>query len=248
MRKIRAVIVDDDLFTREELRDKLDILGLNVEIIADFEHPLEAIESINRTQPDLIFLDIQMPVLNGFEMLDHLNDFSYEVIFITSYNQYAIEAIRYSALDYLLKPLKDEELIKSIERFQNKKERTLTPSKINTLQHNMRANDHDHFQLIIPTRSGEMQFPINQIVRLEADSNYTWIYVLRTPKFLASKTLKELEEQLNHIDFIRAHKSHLVNRKHILQLTENGQLLLRDQSLIEVSRRRLGEVKNLIRI
>jgi two-component system LytT family response regulator len=183
--------------------------------------------------------------MNGFEMLDHLHHISYEVIFVTSYNQYAIEAIRYSALDYLLKPLKDEELIKSIERFENKKERTLTPTKITTLQHNMRAVGNEDFQLIIPTRTGERQFPVNQIVRLEADSNYTWIHALRTAKFLASKTLKELEEQLSNNNFIRAHKSHLVNRKHILQLTEEGQLVLRDESRIEVSRRKLSEVKAL---
>ena len=246
MRKIRAVIVDDDVFTREDLKDKLGELDINIDVVADFEQPLEAIESINRLEPELLFLDIQMPIMNGFEMLDHLDTSKFEVIFITSYNQYAIQAILYSALDYLLKPLKEAELVNALQRFREKSERTLTSSRISNLQYNLRAKAHEEFQLVIPTRTGERQFAINQIVRLEADSNFTWIHVLRTAKFLASKTLKELEEQLSDSNFIRAHKSHLVNLKHIIQLTQEGELILRDNSKVEVSRRKLSEVKALL--
>jgi two-component system LytT family response regulator len=246
--KIRAVIVDDDEFVREELKDLIrESFSNDLELVGDFEHPLEAIESIRKIKPDLVFADIQMPVMNGFEMLDHLDTGTFEVIFITSFNQYAIRAIRYSALDYLLKPIKAEDLHAAILRYKQRTEKILTSARLANLKHNFNTRDEKDFQLIIPTKHGEHQFTIPEIVNCEADSNYTMIHLVKNRKFLASKTLSDIEAMLPQDKFIRIHKSHLVNLQHIEKISSNDEVVLTNQEVIAISRRRLTEVKLAIK-
>lgn len=245
---LKAVIVDDDDFVRQELKaDLSQYFREEIEVLMDFADPELAIPFIKSQHPDLIFLDIQMPGMNGFEMLDQLDTDVFEVIFITSFNQYAIQAIKYSALDYLLKPIDRAELKKAIERYRIKSEKTLTVQRLSNLKHNMLAEHESRFQLLIPTKQGEHQFLAHDIIRCEADSNYTEIHLVNKRKFLASKTLGDIEEMLSKENFMRIHKSHLVNSAHITQLTSQDELLMTDKTRIPISRRRLQEVKELVR-
>ncbi|MFN0032885.1 MAG: LytR/AlgR family response regulator transcription factor [Flavobacteriales bacterium] len=246
--KIKSVIVDDDAFARGELKELLaNQFSAEVELMSEFENPQHAIHYIQSHQPQLIFLDIQMPHMTGFEMLEQLDTTNFEVIFCTSFDKYAIQAIKHSALDYLLKPIDETELRKAIERFKEKTEKTLTNMRLANLKHNMNAQDENHFQLIIPTKQGEHQFPAQDIVRCEADSNYTAIHLVSKKKFLASKTLGDIEEMLSREKFLRIHKSHLVNTAHITQLTSQDEVVMSDSMRIPISRRRLAEVKSAVR-
>ena len=245
MEKIKTIIIDDDVFIHEQLKDKLKLLFPEVHVAAVCENAIHGIEAIKKYLPDLIFLDIQMPGLSGFEMLNHVDRNQLKVIFITSFNQYAIEAIRYSAFDYLLKPIKDEELKNALNRFQQTADELSFKGKIENLLHNIN-NSKEEFQLIIPLRQGEKKLQVNAIVRCEADSNYTHFYLSDKSKFTASKTLKECEELLSEKDFIRVHKSHLINKRFIQSLTNNNRVKLTDGSTVEVSRRKWQEVKNSI--
>ncbi len=246
--KIKSIIVDDDPFARAEVKELLaNNFSTDVELMADFENPKHAIKYIQSHHPQLIFLDIQMPHITGFEMLEQLDTSNFEVIFCTSFNQYAIQAIKLSALDYLLKPIEEHELRKAIERFKQKTEKTLTQLRLANLKHNMNAHDENQFQLIIPTKQGEHQFPAQDIIRCEADSNYTSIHLVSKKKFLASKTLGDIEEMLSREKFLRIHKSHLVNTAHINQLTSQDEVVMKDGVHIPISRRRLAEVKSILR-
>jgi two-component system, LytTR family, response regulator len=246
--KIRTFIIDDDPFIRHELKNELQSRhGQDIDIIGVYDNPEEALFALKKEQPELIFLDIQMPQMTGFDLLDSLGEISFEVIFITSFNQYAIEAIKHSALDYLLKPIDVQELSKAIDRFKQKSERTVSNMRLANLKHNMNALDENKLQLVIPTKQGEHQFLAQDIIRCEADSNYTVIYLTSRKKFVASKTLGDIEEMLSREKFIRIHKSHLVNTAHIKQLSSQDELLMSDDTRIPISRRRLQEVKNVVR-
>jgi two-component system LytT family response regulator len=244
---IRAVFVDDDPYVSDELRQML-LNEKGIELLADFRHPLEAISFIRNAKPDLLFLDIQMPVMNGFEMLDQLShDWDFEVVFITSFNQYAIKAIKYSALDYLLKPIGEKELKAAISRFREKAERIKTKVRLSNLKHNLSADSEQEFKLVLLTKQGDHHFRASEIIRCEADSNYTQIHLSTGKKFLASKTLSGVEEMLTGESFIRIHKSHLINLSHVNRITTEDVVFMSDSAQLPVSRRRLSEVREALR-
>ncbi|HKR05536.1 MAG TPA: LytTR family DNA-binding domain-containing protein [Bacteroidia bacterium] len=242
MQTIKTLIIDDDVFIHEQLKDKLREFFPEINIVAVSENALQGIEAIKQFSPQLIFLDIQLPDLNGFEMLNHIEEKNFKIIFITSFNQYAIEAIRYSAFDYLLKPVKDDELKNSITRFRQSNNELTLKGKMENLLYNIGKSKED-FLLIIPTRQGEKKIPVHKIIRCEADSNYTHFYLSDKTKFTASKTLKEFEEILSENDFIRIHKSHIVNKLYIKSVSNDGYAELKDGLTLEISRRRLSVVK-----
>jgi two-component system LytT family response regulator len=246
--KIECIIVDDDAFAREDLKRLLfSQFSDMVDLVAEFSMPEEAVDYIKRASPQLVFLDVQMPGMNGFEMLDHLDTTRFDVIFCTSYDQYAIRAIKYSALDYLLKPIDANELASALARYRERSEKKLTVLRLSNLRHNIKAKKESDLQLVIATKQGEFQFPANDIVRCEADSNYTAIYFVDKKKFIASKTLGDIEEMLSPETFLRIHKSHLVNTSHIAHLTSDEELMMKDNSRIPISRRRFQDVKERVR-
>jgi two-component system, LytTR family, response regulator len=239
---IRVTIIDDDAYIRDTVTAMLkDFHG--VQISGAYEHPLEAIGMLKQSPPDLLLLDIRMPGMNGFELLDQLDTTAFEVIFITSYDQYAIQAIKYSALDYLLKPIQPDDLRLAIERFKKSNEKVLSKARIAALKHNFLQTDQKEFYLVIPTRQGDHHFRPDEIVRCEADSNYTLIFLKGNRKFMASKTLSDIESMLEEGTFLRVHKSHLVNKQYVDHSNHDDTLLLEGGGLVPVSRRRLPEVK-----
>lgn len=245
--KIKSIIIDDDVFTSEQLADKIRKLIPALHLVKSCENALEGIEAIKKFNPALVFLDIRMPGLSGFDMLDKIDIQDFEVIFITSYNEYAIRAIRYSALDYLLKPIQDEELTAAINRFLDRNNLLSMKSRLQNLMHNISTGNTTALTLLIPTRQGEKSILVSRIIRCEADSNYTHFILSDNSRFTSSRTLKEYESVLNQNQFVRVHKSHIINVAYVKQISNDHVIHMKDDSEIEISRRRLQEVMALFR-
>ena len=187
-----------------------------------------------------------MPFINGFDLLSKIENINFDIIFTTAFNQYAIKAIRFSALDYLLKPIDIEELRSAVGRHLLRRQTNpQTSEQYQNLVHNLAAKTNEQFSLAIGGSQGVQFFPINEIIRLEGDRNYTNFYFTRQRKYLSSKTLKEYEEILSEKGFVRVHKSHLVNYTFVQSVHADGKIILKDLSEVEVSRRRFMEIKKL---
>jgi two-component system LytT family response regulator len=247
---IKALIVDDEVKARNVLSHYLQNFVPEVTSLRQAESVDAAIEILKVYTPDIIFLDIEMPHKNGFQLLMELKNPSFDVIFTTAYNQYAIQAIRFSALDYLLKPVDPDDLKNSISRYIEKKESYQEKKALyDNLVTNIEKKDIKDFKIAVPSAEGVYFFTIDEILRLEADGSYTHIHLAKKRPFIASKTLKHFEEMLEEFQFIRTHKSHLVNPKHITRITsDNEQILLSDGSHVEVSRRKKDQVLQQLRL
>lgn len=239
---ITAIIIDDEAKGRLALREKLSAYCPLVQLLAEASNGQEALLLIQHHKPQLIFLDIEMPRMNGFEMLNVLPEKNFHVIFTTAYDQYAIKAIKYAAFDYLLKPIDIEELKTAVEKI-NLKENHQTKNQIELLQQNMQHPKKQLNKLAIPTLEGLLFYDINDIIHLEANSNYTNIYLINKTKITASKTLKEFEELLPEDIFFRSHHSYLINLNYIKRYIkgDGGQIELQNGTYVEVSRRKKEE-------
>lgn len=244
--KIRAIIIDDDAFIHHQLREKLSDLCPEVEVIACAENAAHGLAMIESSKPDLVFLDIQMPEASGFDLLNQFEHPEFSVVFVTSYNTYAIQALRYSALDYLLKPVQGAELRAAVNRFIARQDAGYLRVQIDNLMHNL-SKSATGFRIVIPSRSGDVSIEIERIVWCEGDSNYTHFHLLDNAKVTASKTLKEYEDLLSDKDFVRIHKGYLVNFEHVESMSSDGKLKIRGKRELEVAKRRIKEVRERMR-
>jgi two-component system LytT family response regulator len=190
-----------------------------------------------------------MPFRNGFHLLSAIPDPAFDVIFTTAYNQYAIQAIRFSALDYLLKPVLPEELKAAIDRHLQKQENAKQRERLfQNLISNIKQKDLKDFQIAVPSTDGLHFFKVTDIIRLEGQRGYTFIYLQGKKPFIASRTLLHFEEMLQQFGFIRTHKSHLVNPRQISRISnDNGFIVLADGTQVEISRRKKDEVLKLLK-
>ena len=247
---IKALIIDDEAKARNVLQHYLASFVPEVTEVRQADSVDNALDLLELYQPDIVFLDVEMPHKNGFQFLTEVKDPCFDVIFITAYNQYAIQAIRFSALDYLLKPVDPDELktavLRHIERRENANQKK---ALYDNLVNNIEKSDVKDFKIAVPSAEGVYFFTIDEILRLEADRSYTHIHLEKKRPFIASKTLKHFEEMLEEFNFIRTHKSHLVNPKHITHVTsDNEHILLTDGSRVEVSRRKKDEVLQQLKL
>ncbi|CAN5811348.1 LytTR family DNA-binding domain-containing protein [soil metagenome] len=245
---IKAFAVDDEPAAISTLSLMIERYVPEITTLKTTNRPQETLEMIAAYKPDLVFMDIQMPGLTGFDLLRELDHIDFEIIFTTAYDQYAIEAIRFSALDYLLKPLDAEELKNAVQRFINHKnaaEKNRTDLYDNLL-HNIRTTQAE-FRLAISSSDGIFFFNPNQIIRLEAESNYTRFFFTDKKPLIVAKTLGEYEEMLVPHGFLRTHRTHLVNRTYVQSFQPEGYLLMKDNSKVEISRRRKEEVLETLR-
>ncbi|MBS1759363.1 MAG: response regulator [Bacteroidetes bacterium] len=235
---IKAIIVDDETRGRMALRNKLEVHCPTVEVVGEAGGGVEAITMINRLNPTLVFLDIEMPQMNGFEMLEKLQEKEFYLIFTTAYNQYAIKAIRYAAFDYLLKPVDIEELKTAVDKVEKNIHQKLK-ARLDLLRENLLLPEKKMKRLAVSTLEGILFIEINNITHLEASSNYTLIYLADKTKITASKTLKDFGDILPSDIFHRVHNSYIVNLNYIKRYIrgDGGQIELTDGTLIEVSRR-----------
>jgi two-component system LytT family response regulator len=241
---IKALIIDDELKARNILDYYLKNFVPEITDIRQAASVDEALSIVKEYEPHIVFLDVEMPHKSGFDFLTSHTNIPFDVIFTTAYNQYAIQAIRFSALDYLLKPVDPDELKAAVQRHVEKTETAKEKQVLyQNLVDNIEKKEVKDFRIAVPSAEGVYFFTVDEILRLEADRSYTHIHLVNKRPFIASKTLRHFEEMLDDFGFIRTHKSHLVNPRHITHVTnDNEHLLLSDGSRVEVSRRKKEEV------
>ena len=196
---IRVILVDDEPQSCKSLAIKLKDVAEDVEIIGTYHHPERAITGIRKSKPDVVFLDIEMPGMNGFQLLEKLEEFDFEVIFVTAYSEYMLHALHISAFDYLLKPVDTEELKVALARLRKKMalhQSTLHTKEQLTLLGDTLKDQHAPKRLALATLQGIVFLKINEIIRVEALSNYSTFYLISKQKIMVSKTLKEFEPVL----------------------------------------------------
>lgn len=245
---IKALMVDDEQSSLDLLNWLIGQYCPDITQMQQARGVADALPIINKWKPDIVFLDIQMPHQSGFELLNSIEEWNFEVIFTTAYNDYAIQAIRFSALDYLLKPIDGQELQKAVERFKAK--RIYAPAGQVLFRHflqNLSSGSREKFKLALADVNDIKYVALDEIIRLQADSNYTHIFLKDKKPFVSAKTLKEYDEILEGHHFLRVHKSHLVNPQHITQYDRSGLLTLSDGSVVEVSRRKKEYVMDALR-
>ena len=236
---IKALIVDDEQSSIDLLNWLITEYCPDISSVQWARSVKDAIPLIKSFQPDIVFLDIQMPHQNGFDLLTNIDNWNFEVIFTTAYNEFAIQAVRFSALDYLLKPIDETELKKAVERYKVK--RIYAPAGqilFRNFMQNIAQGNREKFKLALADATEIKYVQIEEIIRLQAESNYTHIFLTGKKVFISAKTLKDYDEMLQGQRFLRVHKSHLVNPAHIIAYDRQGILQMSDHSKVEVARRK----------
>ncbi len=245
---IRGIIVEDEIRSRDTLRGLLSRYCKNVEIIAEADSYRSGLAAIREQHPDVVFLDIQMPDGSGFKLLEELDEIKFEIIFTTAFDQFAIKAIKYSALDYLLKPIDPEELVSALKKVENKISKIGVNENIQVLLDNIKSHDANPHKIVLSTFEKIHIIETDNILRCESDNYYTNFFLTDGKQILISKTLKENEAMLGEHNFIRPHKSHLVNVKYIKGFLKNdgGYIEMTDGTHIPVSRRKREKIIEII--
>lgn len=238
---MRAILIDDEADSLETTELLIENFCPQVTIIGVSNDAERGIKMIDKLQPDLVFLDISMPKMSGFELLKRLTFNQFQLIFTTAYDKYAIEAFQVGAVHYLLKPIDTEELIKAVNRAEAKLKEADLKFDIHSIIQQMTANRQP--KIAIPSLKGLEMLEIDNIIRCEADSNYSTIYLISN-KILVTKTLKELEQILATYNFVRIHNSHLINLAHLRTYVkgEGGTVILSNGEQINVSRSRKSQL------
>ncbi len=241
MNSIKTILVDDEPRGLASLQKLLQINCTDVNVVACCTNVEEAKLKIDQLQPELVFLDIAMPVKNGFDLLKEIKEPGFEVVFVTAHNQFMIEAFHFSAIDYLLKPVDDDLLVDAVARAKKRVTEKKNGKNIESLIHNIQQkNSPFNMKLCIPSLKGFQVVELNDILYAESSGNYTNFYFNNQQRICTSKPLHEYEELLADSGFIRVHKSFIVNLVHVKEYIrgEGGTVMLSDGKEIEVSRRK----------
>jgi two-component system LytT family response regulator len=237
---IRAILVDDEAHCLDTLQMLIAEHCPEIQIVAQCRSAKTAIEAIEKLKPSVVFLDIEMPFMNGFEMLEKLNEISFALIFTTSYDQYAIKAIHFSALDYLLKPIDAKDLKAAVKKIQSQKALP-SPEQFQMLLQQIHKVGKEMTKIAVPTSDGFELISADQIMRCEADDSYTHLFLKNKSKVTACRSLKEIESQLQEFSFfIRVHHSYIINLNEVTRYIrgEGGYVVMSDGSSVTVSRSR----------
>lgn len=219
MNKIRAILVDDEESARNILRNLLMRFCPDVELIASYKNVKEAVEGIQLHQPELVFLDIEMPNYAGYEIVNFLDEINFEMVFITAYDQYAIKAFEVSAVDYLLKPIEIDRLKESVERVKKRLHPEHNQTRLNHLKETLKENQVK--SIIVSDKGYQEVVSLTDIIAFEAQESYTTIHTSKK-RFVASKNLKHFEKLLSdHPKFVRVHKSWLINLDHMINYSRS---------------------------
>lgn len=241
MKRIRTILVDDEPRGLSSLQKLLEFNCPELDIVATCRSADEATANIARLKPELLFLDIAMPQKSGFDLLQELGQIDFEIIFVTAHNDFMLQAFRFSAVDYLLKPVEDNLLTEAVKRAARRIEEKHTEGSIDTLMHNLQQKEGGQkLKMCIPSIKGFQVISLSEIVYCEASSNYTNIHFAGRPLICASKPIHEYETMLDDCGFIRIHKSFLINIEHVreYQRGEGGHIVLSNGHIVEVSRRK----------
>jgi two-component system LytT family response regulator len=247
---MKAILVDDEKSARTLLRHKLLRYDAEIEILAECASVEEALGALANQQPDVLFLDVEMPGATGFELVQQLGaDAPFQVIFTTAHSEYAIAALRGGAFDYLLKPVQEDELAAALDRLRQKlpaaaPQPAVAQEGVAALLKSLQSLQDKEKKLAVPTSEGVLFLPLTDIIRAEAAGSYATIFLNNKQKLVASKNLTELENMLDSPDFYKVHKSHLVNLRYVSKYIrgEGGILVLTDGSEVDVARRKKEEL------
>jgi two-component system LytT family response regulator len=236
---IRAVIIDDEPYCCEALATLLDDCCPGVQVLGSYHNGLDGMDAIGKLSPDLVFLDVEMPKMNGFDMLAALPSVNFEIIFTTSYDKYALKAIRFSAIDYLLKPIDQEELQKAVEKVERRSQKPIA-QQLEILMQKIQQPSRPINRIAMPTMEGLQMIEVEQIISCESDSNYTILHFAGGKKMVVSVTLKDIEELLDEHSFLRVHRCYVVNLNRVEKYVkgEGGYLVMSDGNTVDVSRSR----------
>jgi two-component system LytT family response regulator len=246
MSKLRAIIVEDESPARELIKAFLKSHD-NIDLIKECDNGFDGVKAINENKPDMVFLDIQMPKLTGFEMIELLDEIP-EIVFTTAYDQFAIKAFELSAVDYLMKPFSkkrfDEAIEKVYSRISNKVE---SRENLTSLAKNFKENLEAVERIFVKTGNKIDVVPIAEIVKIEAEDDYVWIFTKDNKKFLKKETMNYLEENLPENNFVRVHRSSIINVSFIDKLEKYGKesylIKMKDGSQVNVSKSRIRDLK-----
>lgn len=238
---MKALIIEDEQKSREMLSEILKKKYPQIAILGLAKNVTEAVELINKTKPNLLFLDISMPDGTGFDVLEKTQDKKYDIIFTTATDKHALKAIKYSACDYLLKPIDLDDLEAAIKRLEHK--RSISMPSMDNLQfliQNLKRSDDNYNKITLPTGNAFEVVYIKDIIRCEADGSYTNFFLVGGKKLMVSASLKHYEDLLPERDFIRIHHHHLVNMNHVIRYLkeDGGYAIMTDNSKLEISRRK----------
>jgi len=243
---LNAIIVDDNFNSLQNLQQKLTEFCPDIRVLATTQSPEEAITLIRQLNPDVLFLDIEMPRMNGFRMLDELDEYDFDIVFTTAYNHYAIDAIRISAFDYLTKPIAIKDLQQAVERLVATHEQH-TRQKFELLRQSFTEVKRQEDRIAVPTGEGLEFISISHIYRIESSSNYSKVFLADGRHLVVTRLLKDFEGMLLPYHFYRIHHSHLVNLKYIQRYIrgDGGQVVMQNGEVIDVARRKKEEFLKL---
>lgn len=222
--KLKTIIIDDEPDSVDLLELELAKSCAQVEVIATYNSSVKALKKIEALQPDLLFLDIEMPVINGFELLEKILHLNFSVIFITAYNQYALRAFRFNALDYLVKPIEASDLIEAVAKAEKKIKPT--SAQLSLVQRQLRGDIAT--KIAIPGQNGVSFIELHEIVFVEASNNYSKLILSDKRIFTVSKTLKDVQDVLEESYFLRVHRQYIINLNHLKQFNRNESILIMD--------------------
>ncbi|MGB0521682.1 MAG: LytR/AlgR family response regulator transcription factor [Flammeovirgaceae bacterium] len=243
MSKLKAILVDDEKDSREILANYLQKYCPDVTLLAKCENVKTGLEAIKTHQPAIVFLDIEMPYANGFDLLDQVEQIDFETVFVTAYDNYAIKALNQSAAYYLLKPIDIDELITAVEKIKQERESSAYIEHARVLLENIKAQPNRVAKLMLPTLEGFEIVKPEDILYCEADNNFTKFHLLNKKPLLICRTLKYFEGILSDQQFIRIHRSHMINLDYVTRYTKGkgGFVTLNDSVELEVAPKKKGE-------
>jgi two-component system LytT family response regulator len=245
---IRAVVIDDEPMAREALLALIERYSPEVEIIGTAGDIETSVNIIRKGRPELIFLDVQLMDGTGFDVLTRLDNESYKIIFVTAFEEYAITAFKFSAMDYILKPVNPDDLVKAVGKVQDSLDRESMARRLEVLIENISSQARENRKIALRTATSMHIVNLSEIIRCQSEKNYTQFFLSGGDVITVSKTLKEFEEMLSPFGFVRVHQSHLVNLDHVRRYdkSDGGSLILSDDSLVPVSMRKKDDLMKTI--
>lgn len=244
---IRCVIVEDEEMARNVLKSLLAQYCQDVMVCAEADDIVSGKNMIETFRPDLVFLDIEMPGGSGFKLLTSMDEIDFEVVFITAYEQFAIKAIRHDALDYILKPIDPKELVAAVEKVKEAKYKKTLKKQYDSLLKNLDPEQLVVRKISLSTADKIHLIDVDDIIRCESDNYYTIIFFKDGSSLMVSKTLKEMDQKLEEYDFVRTHKSHLVNMRCIKNFIKDEMMVvMTDGTKVPVSKRKKERILEVI--
>jgi len=247
MPALKIIIVDDEKRIRSSIRHLLEMYFPDSEVLAEAGDIVQAEQEIRKLKPDVVLLDIQMPGGTGFDLIRKLSPVNFKIIFITAFDKYAVQAFKYSALDYLLKPVSPDELVKALEKAKQQKQAEEFTLRLDTFIGNMAGQNREPKKIVLNTQNTVHVLNLSDIVRCEADRNYTKFYLVSGKSLLVTGSLKEYDDMLNPSGFFRCHHSHLINLSYIERVEkQNDQLVMKDTSMVPLAVRKKDTLLQLL--